>query len=380
MKLRWLVCGGLADEPTEDLGGRTPLDVAKTPHLDRLAKEGKMGAAIFTPHSLTPGPDVACYSILGFNPTEFYTGPGPLEAAALGIDQNDRSVAFRCNFVTVLDESLVDACAGNISDKESLLLVGDLNKKISNPKIKLFANHGYKNILIVDDGDRVEPLSQWESAAPRDLVGQKIDKILLKNSAGGLVASVMQQSHALLDGHEINRVRVDLKENPANMVWLWGQGKRPKLPSFAQRAGRDGTAVCNADFAKGLTRCLGMRQAPDLDSALDDDFVFVYQGLENALDRHVSLKERIKWIEEFDALFISKIVKETEKDSEVRICVSGDSAVSSAQKKMMHGRVPFLMVGKGIEADEAVAFNEKTAAQSTWIVDKGETLMGSFLK
>ena len=339
-----------------------------------------MGAASFIPHSLKPSPDAACYSILGFDPLEFYTGPGPLEALALGLEQNDRSIAFRCNFVTVFDNTLVDPCAGEISNKEALFLLTDLNEQLSSEKIKLFANRGYKNILIVDDADLTDSLKTWEWAPPKNLAGQKMDKVFSKNTAGDFLTGLIDRSHALLDSHEINRVRVDLKENPANMIWLWGQGKKPKLPSFAQATGHEAVAVCNADFAKGLAKALGMRSTENLDQALGNEFVFVYQGLTDSFDKYANLKTRIKCIEEFDALLVSKITREIEGGSDIRVCVSGVCAASDAEKTFVCGRVPFLMCGKGIEADETTTFNERISSQSNWIVDKGVELMGSFLK
>ncbi len=380
MRYQWLVCEGLASEPIEDLGGRTPLEVAKTPHLDKLAAEGKVGAASFAPHSLAAGPDTACFSILGFDAVECYSGIGPLEALAAELRQDDQTIAFRCNFVTVLDNVLVDACAGNIPRKEASFLIEDLNKGPLASKMKWIPLGGYKSVLMVRDPDLTDQLDALESTPPRNLVKQRINKFWSKGGGGALLQDITDHAKKILEGHEINRVRIDLKENPANMIWLWGQGKRPKMPAFKQRYGQSAALFSDVDFVKGLGCALEMTLASDLDEGLESSFLFVYQGVEDSLDKEPSLKSRIKLIEDFDSQIVSKVVRRAAQDPDTRVLVSGDCPYLFSKQAFVHGRVPILLWGKGVEQDGANSFNEKIASQSNWIVEKGQELMGTFLK
>lgn len=379
MRYRWLVCEGLANEPIEDLGGRTPLEVAKTPWLDKLALQGKVGAASFAPHALTPGPDTACFSILGFDPVESYSGIGPLEAIAADLEQDGQTIAFRCNFVTVLDNVLVDACAGNIPWKEASFLVEDLNKGPLASKVRWVSLGGYKSLLMVRDPDLTDPLDALESIPPKNLVKQRIDKFWPKGGGGELLREITEHAKKILEGHEINRVRIDLKENPANMIWLWGQGKRPKIPTFKQRYGQNVAFFSDTYFVKGLGKALEMSLVSDIDEGLENDFLFVYHGLEDSLDKEPSLKSTIKLIEDFDSQVLSKVVRQAAQNPDTRILVSGDCAYLSSKQAFVHGRVPILLSGKGFEKEGGSGFNEKAASQSGWIVEKGQELMRTFL-
>lgn len=377
----WMLAGeSLADEPLEELAGRTPLEVAKTPFLDLLAKKGRVGSALFTPHSLAPTADVACMALLGFDPEAYYTGIAPLEALAMGISQNDHEVIFRCDFVTVLDEDVVDASASRISPRESKRLLDELNKGLGTNKVRFHAGEGYKNILTVSDPELVESLDELECAPPQSLIGQKFTKNLPRGQAARFLTDLMDRSKAILENHEINRVRVDLNENPANMIWPWGQGRRPKIPSFKQRYGLEGTVVSDADFVKGLGKVLGMETAPSFEEcAGSKDFIFCYRGSLEPVIRGGDFKKKIRFIEEFDAA-AGELMKKAEAAGDVRLCISSDTASSIARRAAFHGHVPFVMWGRGIPGDEAGLFNEKTQAQSKFILNEGHKLMEHFLR
>ena len=379
MKYLMLLCEGMADEPVEALGNRTPLEVAKTPFMNLMAKEGRVGAISFTPRSLPPAADVACLSCLGFDPLKYYTGIAPLAAAAMGISQTDREIAFRCDFVTALDDVLIDTRAGNISDTESRRLIGALNEKLSGEKARFYPGRGYQNLLLIRNAEKVEELDELDCVPPAGVLGKKFAKYLPKGRAQKVVRDLIQRSREILEGQEINRVRIDLKENPANMIWLWGQGRVPRLPSFRQHYGMAGTAFSQAGFAKGLARTLGLEVAENLSEAIEKgNFVFVYHAAQPGQERR-DLKEKIGWIEHFDAGVVGHAYKTAQRSKDTRIFVSSDTVESLSRGGAVHGQVPFLLYGKGVEPAPS-AFHEKSAAESRWRFDAGHEFMGTFLK
>ena len=379
MKHVILVCEGLSDESFDELSGRTPLEVAKTPYLDLLAKKGCLGRASFNPNSLRASGDVAALSILGFDPQEFYTGIAPLEAGAMGIEQADQAIAFRCNLTTVFDESVIDAASGNISSRESALLIEALNKKLSNDQIRFYCGEGFRNLLMIHDAELSEGLDDLECVPPQSVLGQKFLKNLPKGRAASVILDLIRESKSVLENHEINKVRIDLKENPANMVWLWGQGKKPKIPAFRQRYGREGSVFSDVPFVKGLATTLGLKTSRSLESALEeDDFVFVYFPWTEG--KKIDLKLKIKFLEDFDAHVVGPTQKKLKSEGSFRICVTGDVLTPLAKKTPVHGHVPFLIQGSGFEADEFEFFNEKNSLQSKLLFEEGHKLMEFFLK
>ena len=379
MKHVILVCQGISDESIEELTGRTPLEVAKTPHLDALASKGCLGQASFVPASLRASGDVAVMSILGFDPQEFYTGIAPLEAIAMGVPQSDHAIAFRCNLVTTLDENLIDAYSGNILSKESQVLIKEINEKLSNDRIKFYSGEGFRNLLMVNDAELAESLDDLECVPPQTVVGEKFSKNLPKGSTASVIVDLINSSKAILENHEINKVRIDLKENPANMIWPWGQGKKPKIPAFRHRYTREGCVFSDLDFLKGLSKALGLKQAKSLESAIDEnDFVFAYFPWTEG--KKIDMKLKIKFIEEFDSVVVGPAMKRLEKEGRYRICVTGDCFEPLSKKTAEHGHVPLLMQGAGVDADENTQFNEKSALQSKLIFEEGHKLMEYFLK
>lgn len=378
MKYVVFVCEGMADEPLDDLNGRTPLEVAKKPNIDALAKKSKMGRVLFVPPTIHSSSDVGCMAILGYDPKNFYTGIAPLEAVARGIDLKDDDVVFRCDLVTVSDDTLVDNRASVISPREAKLLVEELNKKLSDKKIKFYPGDGYKNLLVISDPDISDHLDELECASPRTFLSKKYTDHLPKGVNAPVVIHLMTKSREILENHEINRVRIDLKENPANMIWPWGQGKRPRLPMFKDRLQVSGAIVSDASFMKGLAKSTGLDVAKSFDSAISEhDFALVYKESISDIYRYHDVKTKIKLIEEFDVL-IGEMIKKIKTDA--RILVTSD--YPSPLRKVMpaQGQVPFLISGSGVEADEYFSFNEKVASQSKIIYEDGYKLIEYLLK
>ncbi|MGE4357472.1 MAG: 2,3-bisphosphoglycerate-independent phosphoglycerate mutase, partial [Candidatus Omnitrophota bacterium] len=253
MKYVFLVGDGMQDLPIEELGGATPLEAAKTPHMDFIARNGKVGWVRTVPPDMQAGSDVAIMSLLGYNPGEYYKGRGPLEAANLGIELEEDEVAFRCNLVTVEDGIMMDYSAGHISNQEAKVLIDFLNEKLSTEYIHFYPGVSYRHIMVAKSiGENLK------CTPPHDITGKKIDKFLPQGKDAEIIIELMESSRKFLLNHEINRVRIDLKENPANMIWLWGQGKKPQLPTFLEKYGLRGNVISAVDLIKGLGKIIGL--------------------------------------------------------------------------------------------------------------------------
>lgn len=372
MKYFLLICEAMADDALEELGGRTPLEVAKTPFMDELAQKGKIGLGAFLPPSLPAASEVSLFSFLGFDPVEFYTGLAPLEALAMGISLNDLDVVFRCDFVTVGDEIMVDECAGNISSGEALTLLKGLKEKIENPHRKLYHQKDFKNILLYLHADNAADLDETECSPASAIVGQKIAAWLPKGKAQRELSDLMNASKAVLENHEINRVRIDLKENPASQCWLWGQGRKPKMPSFKQRYGIEGGYFSAVNFARGLCEAVGLTTYGDLASLGSKPFNLFYKGAPSAGFKPKELKDKIKHIEEFDAQVVGPVFK--------KLAASSRPWRLAVATQRMRQHAPILLHGTGVEGTGASSFNEKNCAQSGVLFDPGHLWLGDFLK
>ena len=372
MRFFSLFCGGMADEPREELSGRTPLEVAKTPFIDSLLKTGRVGSVNFIPRTLSPSAEIACMALLGYDPAEYYTGLAPLEAMGMGISQDDRDVAFRCDFVTVADDTFVDV-AGRISRKEFDRLAGDLSAGIGDAVLKFYPADENRGILIFKDSSASEELDDLECVPPPRAAGQKISKILPQGKGALILKEVVDKAKKILDNHEINRVRIDLKENPANMIWLWGQGKRPKLPAFSERFGVRGRVVSEALSVCGLAQSCGLGTAGNLSEALkaEEEFIFAYLPAKNG-----ALKEKIRRIEEFDAHIVGPVCRYVAKHPESRILLGTDLVWPAGQPAPQVGDVPFLLQGPGIEAAPGERYAENAITRhKRFAVDEGHKLL-----
>jgi len=391
-----LVGDGMADYPLPELDMRTPLEAARTPNMDFIAKNGVLGRAKTIPDKMTPASDVANLSILGYDPKKYYTGRGPLEAANLGIDLEDDDVAFRCNLITASGDTLLDYSAGHIKSKEAELLIRFIDQKLGNNKLRFFAGVSYRHLLLVKRGAELK-LEELKCMAPHDISGQSISKNLPKGDNADLITKLMLDSRPLLSNHEINLVRVDLKENPGNMIWLWGQGKKPQMPKFIDKFGLTGSVISAVDLIKGLGRILGLEviNVPgatgyyDTDyeakakaavaSLKNNDFVFVHVEAPDEAGHNGDLREKITAIERFDQMVVGTILDYCKGKDDFRVIVLPDHATPLALKTHAAGPIPFAMYGLQITPKDFTNYNEKEAEKSDLYFETGEELMEYFI-
>jgi len=391
-----LVADGMADYPIEELGMRTPLEAARTPNMDFIAKNGSLGQAKTIPDKMTPASDVANLSILGYDPKKYYSGRGPLEAANLGIELEDDDVAFRCNLITATGDTLLDYSAGHIKSTEAEKLIKFLDQKLGTNKMRFYPGMSYRHLLLVKSGTELG-LHNLKCLPPHDIAGQSISKNLPKGDNADLIIKLMQDSREILDNHEINHVRLDLKENPANMIWLWGQGKKPDMPKFKDKFGLSGSVISAVDLIKGLGRILGLevinvpgatgyydtdylaKAKAAIKSLKKNDFVFVHVEAPDEAGHNGDLREKLTAIERFDQLVVGPLLEYCKTKDNFRIMVLPDHATPIALRTHTAETIPFEIYGKDIPAQNFLNYSEKEAQKSELYFENGYQLMEYFI-
>lgn len=396
MKYVLLIGDGMADRPLDLLGGKTPLQVSKTPNMDEIAAQGVLGLIKTVSRKIGKSSDVAILSILGYDPRKYYTGRGPLEAASMGVHLEKEQIAFRCNLVTADEGSLVDYSAGHISTKEAEVLIAFLNKNLKWDGIKFYPGVSYRHLAVVDLSESI--FSEFDPRllkckAPHDVVNQPLEKILPSGTGNDIFRKLTYESKRLLDEHEINVVRRELGENPANMAWLWGQGKEPSLPDF----GISGAVISAVDVVKGIGVSCGLsvvdvpgatgyfdtdynaKAEYAISSLKEYDFVLVHVEAPDEAGHIGDVRAKISAIEDFDEKVVGPILSYIRKQKDYRVCVLPDHATPIDVKTHVEDMVPFAIYGKGMNRMSGLPFDEMSAKQSGIVISAGHELMGHFL-
>jgi len=394
MKYAILVGDGMADVPIEELSGRTVLETARTPNMDWIAKNGSGGRAVTVPHGMEPGSDVANMSIIGYNPKEVYSGRGPFEAASYGIGLAEDEVAFRMNFVTVTDNTMVDYSAGHISTRDSQIFADVLNKELVIPGVKFYAGVSYRNLVVIKENLLDEGNGILECTPPHDISGQKIDKYLPKGKGAKFILLLMERSVEILSRHDLNQVKIDLKENPANMIWLWGYGKKPSLQGLKERYGVSSGIISAVGLLKGIGKVLGMEviDVPGATGYYDTDYsakaryaiealkrmdlIFVHVEAPDEAGHNGDLRNKILAIENFDSKVVGPILEYLKSIGNYRVLVLPDHPTPVKLMTHTDTPVPFAMCGTGTESDNMQAFTEKESDKGGFGTVNGWDLMG----
>jgi len=396
MKYVILVPDGMSGLPLEELEGRTCMEAAKTPNMDMIARKGRVGMVRNVPKGMTPASDVANLSILGFDPKKYYCGRGPLEAANLGVSLGENDVAFRFNTVTVFDDKMVDYSAGHITTKESEVLVKDLNKRLASEKFSFFTGTSYRNLLLMKCKTKEEAdyFAQVGCFPPHDILDMAVSKHLPKDKE---LVGLMEESKEILAKHDINKVRIDLGQNPANMIWIWGQGKKPSIPTFKDAYKLTGGIISAVDLIKGLGRILGLEvvNVPGATGYYDTnyegkaeaainilkkhDFVFVHVEAPDEAGHNGEVIAKIKAIENFDAKITGPVIDFLSKGRDYRVMILPDHPTPVAKRTHTADPVPVAVAGTGIEPDDVTVLNEKSAKAGSLKVKQGADLMKMLL-
>lgn len=397
MKYAILVPDGMADYPDSSLGDKTPLEVAQTPNMDRIVSQGMLGQVDTIPLGMTPASDVANMSIMGYDPKKHYSGRGPLEAANLGVDLKENEVAFRCNLVTVNEDLMIDYSAGHISNKEAETLIRFLNNTLKTKNYRFYSGVSYRHLFVIAE-DSLD-LVNIKCTPPHDILNQKITKNMPKGNNAEVLIDLMTKSRKLLSGHEINKVRVDLGENPANMIWLWGQGKKPNMPTYKERFNKTGAVISAVDLIKGIGRIIGLdvinvpgatgyydtNYQAKADYALNalrkKDFVYVHVEAPDEAGHNGDMREKITAIERFDKFVVGTFLKHFEKSKEkFRIMVLPDHATPLSVRTHTSDTVCFGLMGEGVSPNGFQIMGEQKAKESKVKFSSGVELIEYFFR
>ena len=397
MKYIVIVPDGMADHPIEKLGGKTPLEVAHTTNMDYLAQHGMMGLVQIIPDKMPPGSDIGNMAILGYDPKVCHTGRAPIEAASQNIILAENEIAFRCNLVTITGGTMTDYSAGHITTKEAIPLIESLNKEFNSAEIRFYPGKSYRHLLVLKVRDPKTYL-KIKTTPPHDILGKKIKAYLPSGPESEMVLKLMEKSKEIFKSHPINQVRSDLREPPVDMIWLWGQGTRPQLPSFESKFGLKGSIISAVDLVQGLgklaqlevidvpgatgyydTNYLGKAQYA-LNSLQKNDFVYVHIEAPDEAGHNGDLKAKIAAIEQIDKDIVGTILNYFNEHDDVRILVLPDHPTPIELRTHTHEPVPFVMFGKDIPHDGAEALSETQATAKGVKFASGEAMMEFFMK
>ncbi len=394
MKYAVLIGDGMADEPLEKLGGRTPLEVANIPNMREIARKGQTGLIRTIPPGMPPGSDVATLSVLGYDPKKYYSGRAPLEAAKLGIKLGPEEVAFRCNLITVEDERIADYAGGHITSDEAKELVACLSSRLSTPTVRFYPGVGYRHICVIKGTGMVSA----DCTPPHDIIGQPVKDHMPRGDAAGLLVDLMERSRELLQSHEVNKARLSREQRPANMIWLWGQGVTPRMPSFKDCFGIEGSVISAVDLLNGIAKLVGLdlvdvpgatgyydtnyegKGAYAIKSLEDKDFVLVHVEAPDEAGHNGDLDQKIRAIESFDRLVVGPLLRRLGEAPHFRLMVLPDHPTPIRLRTHTGDPVPFAWCGLGIPGSGVQGFSEREAAGSRLRVDEGHTLMGRFIR
>jgi 2,3-bisphosphoglycerate-independent phosphoglycerate mutase len=400
MKYIVIIGDGMADRPIKELDGKTPLQKAFTPNMDKLAREGILGGVRTIPKGYHPGSDIANLSILGYNPAQFYSGRAPLEAASIGVSLKKDDVAYRCNLVTLKfnkDKTravMEDYSSGHITTEEAKDLIDDINRELGTVEISFYPGVSYRHLMVWSRG-----LLDVDCTPPHDILGKDITDYLPVGNGENILRSIMLRSVDILEGHPVNRMRVKNNKRPANSIWLWGQGRKPNLPTFRQKYSLEGALVSAVDLTKGLGIYAGFKilNVPGVTGYLDTnyvgkaeatlqalekvDFVYIHVAAPDEAGHSGNYKDKIRAIEDFDALVVGTILKGIESFDEYRILLMPDHATPIEVRTHTDEPVPFVIYDNRIKRkNEGATFDESiTERKDIMVFEEGYKLMDYFI-
>ncbi len=398
MKYIVILGDGMADEPLEQLGGKTPLEYAHTPLMDELAGKGEMGLAKTVPDSMKPGSDVANLAVMGYDPTCNYSGRSPLEALSVGVKMEDDDVVFRCNVVTLTEnepyaeKTILDHSAGEISTEDADVLMDTLRENLSTEEFKFYTGTSYRHIMVWRGGKILE-LEQ-----PHDHLGEKIGPFLPKDP---VFRDMMQRSFDLLNDHPMNVQRAAEGKNKANSAWFWGAGTKPSLANFQQKTGKKGAMISAVDLLKGIAVGAGMRviEVPGATGSLhtnyegkaqaavkavleeDCDFAYIHVEAPDEMGHQGNIENKIKAIEALDSRVIASVKAAMDASGEpYRLLITPDHPTPIRCRTHTADPVPYILYDSTQERKALARYSEKDAAATGIYEPDGYKLMDRLLE
>lgn len=401
MKYVVLLGDGMADYPLPDRGNKTPLELSHTPHMDFIAQHGEAGLVKTIPDGMPPGSDVANLSVMGYDPSRYYSGRAPIEAASIGVKLCKQDIAFRCNLVTLSGEgstlAMDDYSAGHISSDDARIIINALKQELDSPEITFYSGVSYRHLVVWRGG-----MEKMSTNPPHDITGRQIASYLPQGEGAETLLELMNRARAILAGLSLNQEKIKKGLKPANSIWLWGQGRSLSIPTFAEKYGITGAVISAVDLVKGLGICAGLKpiEVPGATGYLDTnyegkaraaiealqsaDFVFLHVEAPDEASHKGSLEEKLQAIEDFDRRVVKPVLAGLkDKFPDYRVLVLPDHPTPIAIKTHASDAVPFALLssGKGSAAGlSASGFNERAAGQSGLFIEHGWELMDRFIK
>jgi 2,3-bisphosphoglycerate-independent phosphoglycerate mutase len=397
MKYLILLGDGMADYGIEALAGKTPLEYAHTPYMDKMASDGTMGLVDTIPRGLPAGSDVANLAVLGYNPRECYTGRGPLEAANMGVALSPEDIAFRCNLVTLSDGEdpiMEDFTAGHISSAEAKQIITDLENAFGSESFHFYPGVGYRHLLVWKGGE-----SELNVTPPHDITGKAINSYLPRGRRAEPINHLMRRSREFLADHPVNRNRRDLKLKPVTSIWLWGQGKSPRIQKITERFHIRGGMISAVDLLNGIGVNAGLEvlsvagatgytdtnyrgKAEKALSALEVlDLVFVHVEAPDEMGHEGDLEGKIKAIEDFDEKVVGTALQGMKGREPFRIAVLSDHPTPISLKTHVGDPSPFAILSslEGENQGLGKGFGERAATKTGNVISPGHLLMEMFI-
>ncbi len=394
MKYVIVLGDGMADEPIESLGGKTPMAYAKTEAMDKLSKKGEIGLVHTIPDGMKPGSDTANLSVLGYDPKIYYSGRSPLEALSIGVPMKDTDIALRCNIVTISDDdvpfeekTIIDHSSSEIETEDCAVLLNEVRKIVENETYKFYVGTSYRHCLIWDKGEVVDLVQ------PHDVLEQKIGPNLPEDP---VLRSMMEKSYEILKDHPLNIERKKQGLNPANCCWFWGAGTKPMVSNFEEKTGKKGVMISAVDLLKGIAVGAGMKvvEVPGANGGLHTnytgkkdaavkaltedgyDFAYIHVEAPDEMGHQGSVERKVKAIENLDEFIIGPLVEELEaKGEDIRVLILPDHPTPIRVRTHTADDVPYLLYDSTAEADHTWDYNEADATASGNHVAKGHEII-----
>ncbi len=401
MKYLVLLCDGMADMPNKALSDKTPMECADKPYTDALAALSEVGMCRTVAEGLKPGSDVANLSVMGYDPKICYTGRSPLEAASIGVDLKPTDVALRCNIVTLSneddyeDKTMLDYCAGDISTEEARLIMETVEERLGGGRYEFYSGVSYRHCLVVKDGTT----ELGSMTPPHDISGKVIGEYLSSSENAAPLIELMKKSYDILKNHPVNLERRKKGLHEANSIWLWGEGRRPKLEDFRAKNGVSGCVVSAVDLLKGIGICAGM-ETPLVEGAtgyIDTDFEGKAQAGIDAFKRGTDLvylhfeapdecghrgeaQNKVKAIEYIDRRALKPMLDYLDScGDDYRILIMPDHPTPLETMTHSSEPVPYILFDSRVKKKGIASFTEKNAAQTGIFVEHGPDIMKKLL-
>lgn len=401
MKYVVVLGDGMADYAVDEFGGKTILEIAEKPNMDYMAKHGEMGLVKTVLDGMKPGSDVANLSVMGYDTRKCYSGRSPLEAASIGVKLKDNDVTFRTNLVTLSDEenyedkTMLDYSAGEISTEEAAELIAAVEDALHTDMIHFYSGVSYRHLLVWEGGSTKVSLTP-----PHDISDKKIDGHLPEGEGADKLLEMMKKSEEILKNHPVNKKRVAEGKNPANSIWIWGEGTKPQLENFKDKYGLDGSVISAVDLIKGIAICAGMnsidvegangnyntnfdgKAKAALDALLSgSDFVYVHLEGPDECGHQGDAEHKKLAVEKIDEKIIGYLRKNLEERGiDYKMLVLPDHPTPIKLKTHVSDPVPYIIYDSRKSADGKLDYTEKNAKQTGIYIDKGHELMEHFLK